>query len=143
MSIRHKSPQPWDTRSIDDRQILQDPILPKNGYQNTRCNGNDNGWNLGNQTIADGKNGVGLQSLGHRQVELEITNQNSAYDIDDGDKNPSDGISPDELAGSVHGTVKIGILLNSFLFSSASASVMTPEFISASMDICLPGMASR
>src|SRR5690606_36209729 len=43
---------------------------------------------------------------------LHNANCQTADDIDDRDQNPRDGISADEFAGTVHGSVEVGFFFN-------------------------------
>ena len=64
--------------------------------------------NHGNQAIADGQDGVGLQRVAKGNVELEDTNQEAGDDIDGGEKNGGEGVALAEAGGAVHGAVELG-----------------------------------
>ena len=57
--------------------------------------------------------GVSLQGLLHLHPLLQHTNEDPADDIDECDDDAGNGVAADELAGTVHGPIKVGLLLNS------------------------------
>ena len=74
---------------------------------------------------------------------LEHADDEAAEDVDDGDDDAGDGVAADELAGTVHRTVEVGLVADALAAAAGLASLMMPAFRSASIAICLPGMASR
>ena len=57
---------------------------------------------------------------------------------------PGDGVAADELAGAVHRAVEVGLALDVRRAARrASSSSISPALRSASIAICLPGIASR
>ena len=87
---------------------------------------------------------VGVDGLADREVVLEDADGEAADQVDDRDDDGGDGVALDELGGAVHGPVEVGLGGESpSPDAGPRLSLMSPEFRSASMAICLPGMASR
>ena len=87
-------------------------IFAGSGDENTGGDADHEGGDLGDQTIADGEDGIFLQGFDHGEAFLDDADGKAAEDIDEGDENSGDGIAPDELTGPVHGAVEVGFLLD-------------------------------
>ena len=75
---------------------------------------------------------------------LSDADDEAADDVDGGDDDAGHGVAAHELAGAVHGPVEVRLARD--LARAARAPPprsISPAFRSASMAICLPGMASR
>ena len=86
----------------------------------------------------------GVRGLGRGHVELEHADDEAADEVDRGDDEAGDGVAAHELRGAVHRAVEVGVAGD--LLAPARGprfSSMSPALRSASIAICLPGMASR
>ena len=88
--------------------------LPADGFVCSRlgdedaCRGRDDQRrDLRDQTVADSQGGVDGERLGERHLVLEDSDDDTAYDVYEGDDDACYGISPHELRGSVHGPVEL------------------------------------
>ena len=105
---------------------------------------NDERRDLADQPVADGQLGVELTGNPSGPAVLDHADVQAAQDVDEGDDDSGDGVAADEFAGTVHGPVEVRFLRDiGSRRSRASASLMLPAFRSASIAICLPGMASN
>jgi len=84
---------------------------PGLGDQDAGGEGDDEGWHLADQTVADGHDGVGGRGLIDRQLVLHHPDQNAADDVDADDHQAGDGVAAHELGGAVHGAEEGGFLL--------------------------------
>ncbi len=66
-------------------------------------------WDHGDQAIADGEHGVGLQRFAERNIELEDADQESGDDVDGGNQDGGDGVALVEAGGAVHGAVEFRV----------------------------------
>ena len=62
----------------------------------------------GDQAVADGEHGVGLERLAKRNVELEDSDEEAGKNVDAGDEDGGDRIALVEAGGAVHGAVEFG-----------------------------------
>ena len=102
-----------------------------------------NAGNLADQAVADGQFRVEGKAIRQCPAVLEHADVQTAEDVDEDDDDARDGVAADEFAGTVHGPVKVGFLRDVRPALSGLASLMIPAFRSASIAICLPGMASN
>ncbi len=63
----------------------------------------------GDQAVADGEHGIGLQRLYQRHPVLEDADQKSAGDVDAGDQNTGDRVALGEARRAIHGAIEIGL----------------------------------
>ena len=100
--------------------------------------------NHGHQAVADGQDGIGFDGVAQIHAMLQNADQKAGDDVDAGDQNAGHGIALREARCAVHGAVEFGFL-GQILAAPARASFSSirPELRSESMDICLPGRASR
>ena len=106
--------------------------------------GHEQRRDLGDQAVAHGQQGVGLERGSEVHSLLRHADDEAADDVDEDDHDRGDGVAAHELAGAVHGAVEVGLPGDVFARRRAPrCSSMSPAFRSASMAICLPGMASR
>ena len=73
---------------------------------------NDERRNLGDKTIADGKQSVVPGSGGEVQIVLKHADDQAADHIDEKNQDSRNGIAPHELAGTIHGPVELRFLRN-------------------------------
>ena len=98
---------------------------------------------LRHQAVADGQQRVGVRGLAEAHAHLADADDQPADQVDDGDQQAGDGIAADELGGTVHGAEEAALLLQLRGAARAPpASSISPADRSASIAICLPGMAS-
>ena len=64
--------------------------------------------NHGDQAVAHGEDGVGLQRVAEGNVELEDSDQKSGDDVDGGEQNGGQRVALAEAGGAVHGAVELG-----------------------------------
>ena len=95
------------------------------------------------ETVADRERGIDLGGTTQIHAVLEDADRQSRQDVDDRDHNAGDGVAADELAGTVHGPVEVGLFGDLFAAAAGLVLVMRPAFRSASIAICLPGMPSN
>jgi hypothetical protein len=76
------------------------------------------------------------------QVVLQHADRQAADHVDEQDQQAGDGVAAHVLAGTVHGTEEVRFLPTSARRRLASFSSIRPAFRSASIAICLPGIAS-
>src|ERR1700676_3157867 len=76
------------------------------GNDQTTGNGNHERRDHGDQTIADGEYGVGLERLAEIHSVLQYTDEEAGDDVDGGDENAGHGVALSEARGAVHGAVK-------------------------------------
>ncbi len=62
------------------------------------------------QTVTDGQQGVNLAGVAEAHVVLEDTDGHAADQVDEQNQQAGDGVTADELAGTVHRTVELGFL---------------------------------
>src|SRR5208337_3088581 len=70
--------------------------------------------NHGDQAVADGEHGVGLERLAKRNIELEDSDEEAGQDVDGGDEDGGDRVALVEAGGAVHGTVEFRFAGNLF-----------------------------
>ena len=86
---------------------------------------------------------VALQRLAERHALLPDADGEAAEDVDDGDDDAGDRVAVHELGRTVHRPVEVGFPLDVACAAlRASFSLMSPALRSASIAICLPGIAS-
>ena len=67
---------------------------------------------LGDESVADRQDAVGVDGVGHRQVVLDDADGEAADEVDEGDDERGDRVATDELAGAVHVPVELGRLVD-------------------------------
>ena len=67
------------------------------------------GWNLSDQGIANGQQDVGAGGFGGRQTMLHHADDEATNDVDEQDQDAGDGITPNELGGTIHGAMELGL----------------------------------
>src|SRR5581483_6817743 len=67
------------------------------------------GGDLGGQAVADGQQRVGVGGLREADVKLKHADHDPADQVDRGDHDGGHGIALDELRGTVHGPVEVGL----------------------------------
>ena len=103
----------------------------------------DQGRDLRDEAVADRQDGVGADRLGERHA-LRQPDDEAADEVDRGDDDGGDRVAADEPAGTVHRAVELALAHQRLRGGGcASASSISPAFISASIAICLPGIESR
>ena len=65
---------------------------------------------LADQAVADRELREDLGGLGERHAVLDHADDKPADDVDERDDDAGDGVAADELAGTVHGPVEVGLL---------------------------------
>ena len=113
------------------------------GDQQARRGGDDQRRHLGDEAVADGQHGVGAGGLAERQALLGDTDDDAADDVDEDDQKARDGVAADEFRGAVHGAEEAAFVLERLAARLGVFSSIRPADRSASIAICLPGIASR
>lgn len=67
-------------------------------------------WQLRHQTVTDGQQGIDLAGIGEGHVVLQHTDEHAADEVDEQNQQTGNGVAAHELAGTVHGTVELGLL---------------------------------
>ncbi len=62
------------------------------------------------QTVTDGQQGVNATRIGEGHVVLKDTDQHAADEVDEQNQQASNCVTAYKLAGTVHGTVELGLL---------------------------------
>ncbi len=70
--------------------------------------------NHGDQAVADGEHGVGLERVAEGNVELKDSDEESGDDVDGGEQNGGERVALAEAGGSVHGAVELGFAGDGF-----------------------------
>ena len=114
------------------------------GHDHAHGGGHEEGGEGSHQAVPDGKDGVGLERITRAHLVIDDTHQDAAQQVHDHDHHGRHGIALHELASTVHGTVEVCLPLDlAALLLGGPRRRANPEWRSASMAICLPGMASR
>jgi hypothetical protein len=92
---------------------------------------------LADQSVADGQLGEDFRGGGEVHALLEYADDKSAQDIDNRDDDAGDGITADEFAGTVHSSVKVG-LLGDFLAAALGFLLVDDAGIEVGVDGHLP-----
>ncbi len=87
--------------------------------------------------------GINFGRAAQVHAVLEHADAQSRQNVDDRDHDAGDGVAADELAGTVHGPVEVGLFGDLFAAAAGLFLVISPAFRSASIAICLPGMPSK
>ena len=96
------------------REHLPDEVLAHVGLRSrprdhqTGRRGDNQRGNLRDEAVADGQNGVGVQSIRERQPLLRHTDHEPAQDVHRGDDQTGHGVATNEFAGAVHCPVEVG-----------------------------------
>ena len=99
---------------------------------------------LRDESVADREHRVGRRRLCERQSALHDADEDAADDVDGGDEQARDRVALHELRRAVHRAVEVGLARDDRSRRRAPvASSISPAPRSASMAICLPGIASR
>ena len=72
--------------------------------------GQEQGRDLRDQAVADAQEAVGVGGVGDREMALGDADGEAADEVDGGDDDGGDGVTPDELRGTVHGPVEVGLV---------------------------------
>ena len=86
------------------------------GNNDTGGDGDQQGWNLRDQSVTDGQNGVQLQCFATRHT-LAGTDGDAGGDVDEDDDQAGDGITLNELHGTVHRTEQLALFGHQFTAS--------------------------
>ena len=81
------------------------------GHHDAGGGGDDEGGDLGDETVTDGQARIGVGGVGEGQVLLRHADDHAADDVDGGDDQAGDGVAAHELRGTVHGTEEVGFFL--------------------------------
>jgi hypothetical protein len=81
------------------------------GHQHAGRGRDDEGWDLGHQTVADRQQCIGLRGVGHGEVLLRDADDDAADDIDEGDDEARDGVAAHELGCAVHRAEEVAFVL--------------------------------
>ncbi len=103
------------------------------GDEHARRGGDDQGRNLPDQPVADGENGVGRGGVPGGHALLQHADDEPGADVDHGNDDAGDGVALDELAGTVHRPVEVG-LLGDFLASLARLVVADQAGVEVGVD---------
>ena len=96
---------------MSDQGLVGRTVHTGVGDQEAGGDRDDKGWNLGNQAVANGHQGVGRGGVPEGHSVLEGADQDPAYDVDRHNDEAGDGVPADELGGAVHGAKEGGFLL--------------------------------
>src|SRR5262249_1020714 len=113
------------------------------GDEQARRSRHDQRRYLCDQPVADGEQGIGLRGVGKRHALLREADDHAADDVDEPHQQPGDGVAAHEFEAPSMAPKKLDSSSSVFLRRRASASSIRPAERSASIAICLPGMASR
>ncbi len=97
---------------------------------------------LRDEAVADGQRREYGRRIGRRHAVARDADDDAAEHVDRRDDDAGDGVAAHELGGTVHGAEEGAFLLQLAAAARASFSSIRPALRSASMAICLPGMAS-
>ncbi len=101
------------------------------------------GRDLADEAVTDREQAVGVAGLREGVVVLQQSHGQAAQQVHGRDDNGGDGVAADELRGAVHGPVEVGLVGDLPAPDPRLVRVISWLLSSASMAICLPGMASR
>ena len=73
--------------------------------------GNDDGRDLGHQTVAHRQARINVRRLGERKALLGDADNHAADDVDEGDEKAGDDVAAHELGGAVHGAEEVAFFL--------------------------------
>ena len=128
-----------------DQRLVGRAVDAGLGDQQAGGDRDDQRRDLRDQAVADGQQGVGVRRL-RRSVRpcWHDADDDAADDVDEGDEQAGDGVAAHELRGTVHGAEEGAFVLELLAALRAPRfSSIRPAERSASIAICLPGMASR
>ena len=95
-----------------NKVIAKVALGSRTGNDDTGSRGNQQGRNLIYQSLAHGQQGIVLQRLLHSHIALHHADDEAADNVDKDNDDSRDGITLDELAGTIHGTVEVSLPLN-------------------------------
>ena len=100
---------------------------------------------LGDQAVADRQEREGVERRRENDMPLlQHADDDAAEQVDRDDQDAGDRVALDELGGAVHRAVEVGLARDLLAaLRGPRSSVIWPAFRSASIAICLPGIASR
>src|SRR5690606_30722209 len=83
------------------------------GFRHQQAGGgrDDQRGDLGNQSVADGEQGVGLRGVGEGHALLRDADDHAADDVDEDDEQAGDGVAAHEFRGAVHGAEEAAFVL--------------------------------
>ena len=94
-------------------QFFAQVILRRGPCHEEACrHGCDQGRNLRNQAITNGQQRVARERLGETHTPLRHADGKTTDDINHGDDHRRHGIASNKLRSTVHGSVKVGLLLH-------------------------------
>ena len=92
---------------------------------------------LAYQAVADRERGEERAGLSERHARLDHADEQPAHDVDERDDDAGDGVAADELAGTVHGPEKVGLLAD-FLAAALGLALVDGAGVQVGVDGHLP-----
>lgn len=118
-------------------------VVADAGDDNRRRGGKQQGRDLRHRAVADGHQHILLEGGVGAQVVFEDPDTDAADQVDRQNHHPGYGIPTHKLRCPVHRAVEIGLAGNIFTPCLRLRWLINPALRSASIAICLPGIASR